>query len=51
MEISDYMLWKAIGLCALVFIWGVYCGMTGRELTGRKADRGQHDQQPPEGQD
>jgi hypothetical protein len=48
MEISDYMLWKALGLCVLVFVWGVYCGATGRSLSGRKEGPGPRDQQPPE---
>lgn len=32
---SDYMtfvLWKAGVLCVLAFVWGVYCGATGRPL-------------------
>lgn len=36
MEFSDYMLWKALALVALAFLWGIYCGWTGRELNGQK---------------
>lgn len=32
MEISDYMLWKAIIIVIGAFLWGLYCGLTGRSM-------------------
>jgi hypothetical protein len=32
MEISEFMIWKALVMVALAFIWGIYCGFTGRPL-------------------
>ena len=34
MEFTDYMLWKAGAMVLAAFVWGVYCGLTGRELSG-----------------
>ena len=30
MELTDYMLWKALVLCVVVFIVGIWLGFTGR---------------------
>lgn len=36
------------GIAAL--IWGMYCGATGRDLTGRRVPPGQADQDSPDDQ-
>lgn len=38
MEISEFMLWKAGVMVALAFIWGIYCGVTGRPLGREQSD-------------
>lgn len=35
MEFSDYLLWKAGLMVLAAFVWGVYCGFTGRPMSGR----------------
>lgn len=38
MDYLEFKLWK-LGLMALVaFAWGVYCGATGRSLSGERHD-------------
>lgn len=36
MEMSEFMLWKAGVMVALAFVWGLYCGITGRPLGPRE---------------
>lgn len=36
MDFIELKLWKAGAFVLLAFVWGVLCGMTGRELNGRK---------------
>lgn len=35
MDYLEFKLWKALAFVALAFVWGVYCGWKGLELTGR----------------
>ena len=39
MDLTDYMLWKLAVLTVLAFVWGMFCGLTGRSLSGEKLDR------------
>ena len=32
MEFSDYLIWKAVIIVIAAFIWGLYCGLTGRSM-------------------
>ncbi len=48
---SDYLTYKLIGLAVVgvaYFVWGLYCGLNGRDLSGRRVP---HDQvgRPPKG--
>lgn len=36
MSYIEFKLMKAAALVFLAFVWGVFCGMTGRGLNGRK---------------
>lgn len=38
MEFSDYLLWKAGAIVAAAFVWGLYCGLTGRPLGRAQSD-------------
>ncbi len=38
MEFTDYMLWKALAIVAAAFVWGLYCGLTGRPLGRERPD-------------
>lgn len=39
MEFSDYLIAKLIVLAVAAFIWGVYCGFTGRPLWREPRDK------------
>lgn len=39
MDYLDYMLAKAAVMIALAFVWGVFCGFTGRNLRGQRQGR------------
>ena len=45
---TEFMLWKAGILVFLAFIWGIYCGLTGRPLWSER--RGKQDQESGPGQ-
>ena len=47
MEYLDYMLWKLAGMALLAFVWGVFCGITGRNLRGERHAAGSAEQAPP----
>jgi hypothetical protein len=34
----DFLFWKLIVICVLAFVWGVYCGATGRSLAGGRSE-------------
>lgn len=36
MDYTDWLLLKAGALALAAFVWGVYCGATGRPLSGRR---------------
>lgn len=38
MDYIDYMWWKLVAFAVAAFFWGLYCGFTGRELTGRRKE-------------
>lgn len=39
MDYIDWLIGKAIALTVLAFVWGLYCGLTGRSLgSGRQED-------------
>ncbi len=40
MEFSDFMLWKLLGLVALAFVWGIFCGVNDLELNGQRKQQG-----------
>ena len=46
MEMSEFMLWKAGVMVALAFVWGVFCGLTGRPLSPGQSDRQTEQDQP-----
>jgi hypothetical protein len=33
MDYVEFLIWKAIVLTIAAFIWGLYCGVTGRPLS------------------
>ena len=41
----EYVLWKALALVVLAFIWGIYCGVTGRPLGQGRPDSPSEPQQ------
>ena len=43
MDYLDFRLWKLGVLLALVAVWGLYCGFTGRSLSGER-----HEEPPAE---
>jgi hypothetical protein len=36
MEFTDYMLWKALVLLVIAFVWGIYCGINDLPLDPRE---------------
>lgn len=46
MDYLDYMLAKAAVMIVLAFVWGVFCGFTGRNLRGQR--QGQSEADTPE---
>jgi hypothetical protein len=36
----DFVLIKAGALVFLAFVWGLFCGFTGRQLSGEPLDKG-----------
>lgn len=36
MDFIEFKFWKAVGFVALAFVWGLFCGVTRRDLNGRK---------------
>lgn len=38
MEFTDFMLWKAGAIVAAAFVWGLFCGITGRPLGRERRD-------------
>lgn len=36
---TDFMIWKLIALVALAFLWGLYCGITGRPTGRERSDK------------
>jgi len=39
MDYIEFKFWKLGALILAAFVWGIFCGVTGRPLTGRR--RGQ----------
>jgi hypothetical protein len=35
----DYVIGRAGLLCLAAFVWGIFCGLTDRELSGEPRDR------------
>jgi hypothetical protein len=38
MEFTDFILWKAGAIVAAAFVWGLFCGITGRPLGREPSD-------------
>lgn len=38
MEFTDFMLWKAGIFVGAAFVWGLFCGITGRPLGRERHD-------------
>lgn len=36
MTYIELMLWKLFAIVVIAFVWGLLCGLTGRDLRGRK---------------
>jgi hypothetical protein len=34
----EFLFWKLVVFVALAFVWGIFCGATGRRLTGERID-------------
>lgn len=34
-DYETYLLWKAGAVLVAAFVWGLFCGLTGRQLNGR----------------
>ena len=50
MTFLGFKLGKLILFAVLAGAWGLYCGLTGRDLTGRRVPPGQADQDSPDDQ-
>jgi hypothetical protein len=50
-DFLDYMLWKAIVLVVLAFVWGIFCGWNGLGLNGRPLQQGRRAATDSESQD
>jgi len=51
MDYIEFKLWNAGLLVFAAFVWGLYCGLTGRHLNGRPLEEAQPDSREAQGQD
>ena len=42
MSYTDYLLWKFGALCLAAFVWGLYTGSKGLDLSGQPKQQGQN---------
>lgn len=38
MDFIEFKMWKLGALAGVAFLWGIYCGFTGRDLTVEQPD-------------
>lgn len=38
MSYIEFVLWKSLAFVMLAFLWGLFCGLTGRNLRGQRPD-------------
>lgn len=43
MDYIEFRIWKLVALGVLVFVWGIFCGVTGRPL-----EPARDEEKPPE---
>jgi len=39
MSYTEWLIYKLIGMVVLAFIWGIFCGVTGRPLWRARSDK------------
>lgn len=51
MDYIDFMIWKALGMVCLAFLWGLFCGWNRLELNGRPKQQAPRAGSTPESRD